>query len=300
MSAAASDIASSMAPAKINLTLDVLGSRGDGFHELRSLVIGVDLRDRLRCRATTTPGPELNCNDPELCTPENLVCRAAVVLAGRFGRSPSVRFELEKTIPVGGGLGGGSSDAATALSLCNELWDGGLSPRDLARIGSEVGSDVPLFFSLPSAVMTGRGEHVEPVAMRWSGWVLLVFGGISVATSEVYRLWRPSDADHLPSGTADAILGAVSAGEMAAMLSNHLEPAVFRVSGAVARIRDELERAGVGPVRVSGAGSTFFHLFDEEEEARRAAEVVANMPIHVETAVVAAPVGRGSTVNEGI
>ena len=286
------------APAKINLTLDVLGHRDDGYHEVRSLVIGVGLYDHIRCRTRHEPGIELICTNPDLRGNANLAHRAAAKLAEHLGHEPALRIELEKRIPVGGGMGGGSSDAASTLSLCNSLWGAGLDHAGLAAIGAELGSDVPLFFSLPSAVVTGRGEKVQPVALRWSGWVLLVFANDVVSTAEVYRTWRPSDAASLPGSADQAIINAATADEVSALRSNHLEPAVLRVSPTVARVYDELNRAGLGPISITGAGSTLYRLFDQEQAAYRVQRRVSDLCIGVTTSVVAAPVGPGSIASE--
>lgn len=278
--------------AKINLTLDVLGRRDDGFHELRSLVIGVGLRDTIRCRLGEPIGIRFTCSDPVLTGPSNLVWRAAERLARHAGIAPALDLHLEKSIPVGAGLGGGSSDAATTLRLCNQIWRLGLERDELAAIGAELGSDVPLFFYLPSAVMTGRGERVERVALRWSGWALLVFAGPLVPTAEVYRAFRASDTKDQPRGNDAAICEVGSAKEINALTSNHLESAVLRVSPTVARVYDELQRSGMGPFRVSGAGSALFKLFDEKEAADHAAIMIERLGLGVSMVVAAAPVGE--------
>lgn len=285
--------------AKINLTLDVLRRRSDGYHELRSLVVGVDLRDQISCRVgDAREGIQLTCSDPSLNNDSNVACLAAVKFSQYIGREPAVKIKLDKRIPIGAGLGGGSSDAAATLRLCDELFETGLDHRKLAAIGAEVGSDVPLFFSLPSVVMTGHGEQVEPVAMAWSGWVLLAFTGTSVSTAQVYRAWRPADTLRLPGETDRAITQAGTADEVSALLSNQLEPAVFRVSATVARAYEELNRARLGPMRVSGAGSALYRLFDEKEAACRAAREIENLGMGITTSVVAAPAGPGPIVGE--
>ena len=292
------DAATADACAKINLTLDVLARRDDGYHELRSLVIGIDLRDSIRCSVTTEPELVLQCSDPSLSGTSNLAARAVGELARHCGRDPALRIELQKRIPVGGGLGGGSSDAATTLRICNHLWGAGLGRTDLSRIGARLGSDVPLFFSLPSAVMTGRGEHVEPVPLIWSGWVLLALAGPVVPTVEVYQAWRKSDTAGLPEGRDSAACQASTAEELNALLTNHLEPAVFRVSPTVARVYDQLQRSAPGPWRVSGAGSALFRLFDEKETAINLARVIEHLGIGVTTTVVGAPMGESPVVSK--
>lgn len=290
--------ASATARAKINLTLDVLGKRGDGYHEVRSLVVSVDLYDHVSCRVRPEPGVGIACNDSALSGPDNLAYRAAVKLAGRTGLDPGLEIDIEKHIPIAAGLGGGSSDAAATLHLCNELWRTGLDSRKLAEIGVELGSDVPLFFSLPTALVRGRGERVKPVSMRWSGWAMLAFVDARVSTKDVYNAWRPGDAERLPRGMPDGVLQAASAEEISPLLSNHLEPAVFRVSPTVQNAYEELQRAGLGPMRVSGAGSTLYRLFDDKEGACHAARKIDDMPMGLRTLVVAAPAGPGFAVSE--
>ena len=286
------------APAKINLTLEVLGRRADGFHELRSLAIGVDLRDRVECSIVSRPGITIDCDDRTLATEDNLVVRAAHALASRSGRNPKLAIRLEKRTPAGAGLGGGSSDAATTLRLCNHLWNAGLGDGVLATIGAEIGSDVPLFFALPAAVITGRGKIVEPVRMSWRGWVLLVLPELHVSTADVYRSWRPEDSADLPRGTEQDVLRATTASEITRHLTNHLEPAVFQVCPAVAGLKEQLSEMGLDPLRVSGSGSALYRLFDNPEEARRAAKTIKRRLPHLRTEVASAPAGEDPIVSE--
>ena len=199
----------STAPAKLNLTLDVMGTRPDGFHELHSLLAGVDLCDRITCRLLDQPGVEVSCSDESLASANNLGVRAVEVLARHVGIDPAVSIHIEKRIPVAAGLGGGSSDAAGVLRICNELWHTGLSAEDLASIGAEIGSDVPLFFSLPSAVITGRGERVERVDMRWSGWALLARVNVPVSTAAVFRAWPIPPPFDRPACTPVKLTGSI-------------------------------------------------------------------------------------------
>lgn len=284
--------------AKINLSLDVLGRRPDGFHDLRSLVIGVDLCDEIRLSKVDGGSFTLSCSHKGIAQEENLAFRAAVRLANELSIEPSGFLELTKSIPVGAGLGGGSSDAAMTLRVCNDTWNGGLSDPDLAAIGAELGSDVPLFFSLPSAVFTGRGERVEQVSMRWSGWALLVFVDELVSTAKVFEAWRPEDSAGCPSCKDEAIGRCGSADEMTALLSNHLEPAVFRVSPRTERVFRELQRDGIGPMSVTGAGSTLFRLFDKKGTAQDVARRIEHLGLGVTTMVAEAPAGPSPIVIE--
>jgi len=290
---------STHACAKINLTLEILGLREDGFHELRSLVVGADLKDHLACTLRNGPGIELTCADPSLSSGPNLASEAARRLADDAGIEPALDIRLEKSIPVGAGLGGGSSDAAATLRLCNRLWNIGADRRALSKIGAAIGSDVPLFFSLPSAVMAGRGERVRPVTLRWQGWVVLVHAGPCVSTTSVYRAWSHSHAAGRPGVDPDDLVNVAAATELNDRLVNDLEPAVFRVSPAVAEAAERLARSGHGPFRVSGAGSALYRLYDDQEAARDAAREIRHQGIGKFTSVLAAPVGESPLCEGG-
>lgn len=281
------------APAKINLALQVLGLRDDGFHDLHSLAIGIDWCDRLVAETAPAGVVELECSDRSIPQSENLVYRAAKCLMdhlGSDGGRVGVRLLLEKRLPAGGGLGGGSSDAATTLKLCNRLWSGGLSVCELANLGAELGSDVPLFFHLPAVQLEGRGERVAPVTLSWSGWVLLVCLETQVSTPEVYQVWRQGHVANRQLPTDEVMLSAPSAEELMPLLYNDLEPAVFRVSPSVSSAMDTINMAQLGPFRVSGAGSTLFRLFDEEPSAQVIAHKIDALNICAKTRIVKAPV----------
>jgi 4-diphosphocytidyl-2-C-methyl-D-erythritol kinase len=285
-------------PAKLNLTLDVLGKRPDGYHDLCSLVMGIGWYDRLWATRRERGASLLHCTQPELNGPENLVLQAVQAFSRRTGRRLPLQLQLDKHLPVAAGLGGGSSDAAATLRLCNRIGEFRLSGAQLGAIGATVGSDVPLFFSLPAAVMRGRGEEVTPVELAWSGYVLLVVEPVAVSTPAVFADWHHADANDLPRDQAKAAAAATTAEELASSLSNHLEPAIFRVAPAV-RIRyDALSALGMGTVRVSGAGSTLYMLFDDEPSARAAQVEVDRQDWGVATRVVPAPVGPGPVVCE--
>jgi 4-diphosphocytidyl-2-C-methyl-D-erythritol kinase len=283
--------AATKAFAKINLTLQVIGPRGDGYHEIRSFVCGVDLADEVHGSTNVEGTAEVFCDDPSLNGPGNLAQQAAVRLAAFAGVSPSLRMEIRKKIPIGGGMGGGSSDAAAALRICRTLWGLELSDGVLASVGAELGSDVPLFFHLPSAVIAGRGEIVESRRMSWTGWAMLVAAGSSVPTPEVYRAWRREECPGVGLDLEDCVADASSAAELMALSRNDLEPAVFRVSSETAGVFSELNRRGLGPIRVSGAGSVMYRLFDDIDDARAVAARVRERGMNVRTEVVAVPAG---------
>ena len=257
------------APAKINVTLDVLGKRPDGYHELASLVVGTALFDELILTvADAGTGINLQCDESELPTDsKNLAWQAAETLAAAVGREPDVSISLTKRIPWGAGLGGGSSDAAATLAGLNVLWGCGLDGAALASVGSGIGSDVPLFFSLPGAFMRGRGELVERVVCPRSHVVLLVLPGTHVATGEVYGQHFAHPAGAVEQRRTAAGLLAGSTDQLAAHSFNRLEGAVFQTSAAVKALFDNIRNLGLTHIRVSGSGSAMFCLFETQEEA---------------------------------
>ena len=255
-------------PSKINLSLDVLSRRDDGFHQIRSVVLGVGLMDDLWFAESQSAEITLRCNHPDLPTDgDNLILQAAKALAAAAECTLGATIELTKRIPVAAGLGGGSGNAAATLMALNRLWGLGRTNAELMRIAAGIGSDVPLFFAMPSAQVTGRGEVVEPLRLRWSGWVLLVGAGCPVLTEAVYNAWLPDDVVSARPEDPLAIAGACTAVDVAPLCRNDLTRAIFRVAPAVRDLRDAIHALGVRPVQLSGAGQTAYVLFDDPDEA---------------------------------
>lgn len=278
------------APAKINLILDVVGRRPDGFHDIHSLAIAVDCCDSFSASWPNPSGLTLECSDPLLANPQNLAARAAIALARDRGIEPQAELRLQKNIPVGAGLGGGSSDAAAALRVCNELWNTGASDEELARIGAELGSDIPLFFNLPAAEISGRGERVAAFPLAWKGLVLIVYPGIHVRTADVYGDWCANDAALDARVSFTELKALRTAAEWNAHVRNELEPAVFRVCPEVKRAIKAVESLGLPPFRVTGSGSAFFRLYDCPDEARHAARVIQARYSNMTVALADGPV----------
>jgi len=257
------------APAKVNLSLRILGKRADGFHELETRMVRVDLADRL----TFTVGPtgsglHLVCDDPTLPGDEtNLVVRAVRSLEQLVGRTFDLGIRLEKRIPHGAGLGGGSSDAAAALRAVNEGLDLGRSLDELADVAAALGSDIPFFLWEGACDCRGRGEIVTPVSgFPWRPRLLLVKPAFSVATPWAYREWK--DSRELPGidyGPQPMPWGA---------LVNDLERPVFAKHLVLADLKRFLrERAEVAGALMSGSGSVTFAVLREgapEEDLRAA------------------------------
>jgi 4-diphosphocytidyl-2-C-methyl-D-erythritol kinase len=266
------------APAKLNLYLEVLHRRPDGYHAIDTLMVGVSLYDRLTFQEEKSRKIVLDSDHPTLSTgPDNLICRAATLLQQRTGYQHGARIRLRKRIPLAAGLAGGSTDAAAALLGLNRLWRTGWTAPELAALGAELGSDVPFFFYTPAAWCTGRGEQVEPLPLGRRLWFVLACPPVGLATADVYRCLVPPAS---PRSGAD-IRQAVTAGDVEAIgqaLWNRLEEAAFTLCPAVARLRERLQRLQPAGQLMSGSGSSVFALCRDQEEASRIAHQLRHGP----------------------
>jgi 4-diphosphocytidyl-2-C-methyl-D-erythritol kinase len=271
-----------LAPAKINWNLRVLHRRGDGFHEIESLVTAVTLYDEIEFMPGHDSDRAVSCDDPAVpCDQSNLILRAAALLARASGCDFGCACRLSKRIPVGGGLGGGSSNGAAALLALNRLWKLNWPIESLSPLAAELGSDVSFFLHGGSAVIGGRGERVRPVQLGWQGWIALLMPDFGVSTPAVYRAWRPAPA---PAGPIE---GDRSAGAVEWMRAsfNMLEEPAMRVCPELGALWEHANRLTDRPVRVSGSGSTLYTAFQTRNEAERFAETAASA-LGLRTAVV--------------
>jgi 4-diphosphocytidyl-2-C-methyl-D-erythritol kinase len=262
-------------PAKVNLLLRVLGRRPDGYHELETVFQAVDVWDALTIRPSGTL--TLHCDHPRLPVDEsNLALRAAMLLRDRHGNSElGGRIVLYKTIPVEGGLGGGSSDAAASLLLCNRHWDLGVGRAELDALAAELGADVPFFLAGGTALGKGRGDCVEPLPFAGAAPVVLGCPPFGISTAEVFR--RAGTRLTLPgNGVSVALLLAHKWPEDNdfRLLANDLEGVVFEGWPELKGFRDALLEAGAGAALLSGSGSTVFGVFTGPRTAARAAKRV--------------------------
>lgn len=262
-----------VAAAKINLFLAVTGRRPDGYHDLVSVAAPLAWGDRLEAEPADEPSVLLECDDPAVPTgADNLVVKAAEAFRSAAGWRGGVRFRLAKSIPMGAGLGGGSSDATAALRLLNRLTPEPLAEDALAAVAASVGSDCPLFLAGGPVVMRGRGERIERLsaeaARRLSGRRLVVFKpGFGVATAWAYgRLAADPGAGYLPAEEAERRVATWIANPSAPaerLLFNGFEPAVFAKFPALPLVLERLrERLALEP-RMSGSGSACFALLPE-------------------------------------
>jgi len=257
------------ASAKVNLALEVLGKRADGYHDIATVMHAVDLFDRLELEAA--PTLSLETDDPALPTDEgNLVLRAAMLLRQAAGVEAGARIRLVKNIPVAAGLGGGSSDAAAALCGLNRLWRLGWRQPKLAELAVRLGMDVPFFLGRGPALATGRGEILERLQTGGGYALVLVNPGVPLSTREVYDRvpvgWRVE-----PVGTRRLVeaLRTRSAARVAAALTNNFEGFVAPILPAIERMKAALMAAGALGVAMSGSGPTVFAMARSLDHARQ-------------------------------
>jgi 4-diphosphocytidyl-2-C-methyl-D-erythritol kinase len=265
------------APGKVNLTLEILGKRPDGYHELSSLMVPINWYDTILARRTTDSNVSLTCSDPALSVgPDNLIIKAAHELQRATGCRSGAQIHLDKRLPMQAGLGGGSSDAAATLAVLNHLWNLHLSRRELLPIASVIGSDVPFFLMNGPAWCRGRGEIVEPIDLPLSLHLVLVKPRVGLGTAEVYR--RLALKTHTPregSGPTPllhATKDTLDLGKLAEGMSNDLQDAAFGLQPQVAMIYERLSNSGARKVLLSGSGSTVFGLCDGQSHANRVAQ----------------------------
>jgi 4-diphosphocytidyl-2-C-methyl-D-erythritol kinase len=259
-------------PAKVNFGLHILGKREDGFHELETLFQMVNWCDEIKIEFLSR-GLELVCNQPDIPTDKgNLVIRAAHILQTRYPeRCKGARIHLNKNIPHGAGLGGGSGNAAGVLLGLNFLWGMKLKREDLISVASELGSDVPFFLFSPCAIGRGRGEILEPVKNSIRFYVLMVYPGFAVSTASVYGnlKLKLTKRENNISILKNFLLQSEFA-QLGATWSNDLELFVFKEYPGLSGIKKEMLALGAKGALLSGSGSTVFGIFDNPETANSA------------------------------
>jgi 4-diphosphocytidyl-2-C-methyl-D-erythritol kinase len=260
------------APAKINLSFHISGRRADGFHEIETLMAPISLADRLtiEARPRGETGIEFSCDDPSVPAGEdNLVVRAARLFQDATKVAAGLKIILEKKIPHGAGLGGGSSDAASTLLGLNELFATGLEENKLIELGAQLGSDVPFFIVRSPAICRGRGEIVAPTELPGRFQLLLVKPDFGVPTPWAYGRWGESrempGIDYSPQE-----FGGVR-------FANELERPVFEKYVFLGYLKNWLrDQPGVGAALLSGSGSTVFAVLREDANGESLAALIRN------------------------
>jgi 4-diphosphocytidyl-2-C-methyl-D-erythritol kinase len=259
--------------AKINLSLRVLGRRADGYHEIRTVFQTITLSDRLTLRARDDSRLELDCDAADVPADDsNLILRAANLLRARFHLARGASIKLAKSIPVGGGLGGGSSNAAVALAALARLWEIETTRDELSALGSLLGADVPFFFTGGTALGAGRGTEIAPLADAPAASLLVVAPRVKISTAEAYKsLNAPALTKEIaPANLLVSRPEADFSDPLPAALANDFAPVVYRLHPEVARARDALVEAGARGALLSGSGSSVFGVFESSDEVGRA------------------------------
>jgi 4-diphosphocytidyl-2-C-methyl-D-erythritol kinase len=280
-----------LAPAKLNLFLEVLGRRPDGYHEIESLMVAVSLYDTLTFTDDPLGEISLRCNDPALPVgSDNLVVKAAERLRASADSLRGARIVLDKAIPAQAGLGGGSSDAAATLVALDRLWELQTPPERLDALAGEIGSDVAFFTHAPAAVCRGRGEQAESVPLKEVYHFVLVCPPVGMSTADVYRQVVPPERPR-PIGPIVEALAYGGSTELGRSLFNRLQPIAEAIKPELTRVRDALASLGslLDGSMMSGSGSAYYGLCRTPAAARHAADILEPLGLGLVRVVTCGP-----------
>ncbi len=265
----------SLSPAKVNLLLKVVSKRPDGYHNLVSIVDLVSLYDRMTIRAVPDGRVVVRDKAGILPTgPKNTVHRAIMLLKEQYERTSGVEVLIEKHIPMGAGLGGGSSDAATVMKALVRLWDLPVAPHELMDLGSRIGADVPLFIFGAPCLVRGIGERVSPLRLP-PLWYVIVYPNVAISTKDVYNGLR----NLLTKGEKEVRFSEDFSTplDVANVLENDLEEVALLKCPEIKTIKERLRKAGAVGSLMSGSGSAVFGIFRDEKEAREGSATVGDL-----------------------
>ncbi len=258
--------------AKINLGLDIIGRREDGYHLLRMVMQSIGLADRLVISNNNTGKIRIRTNLEYLPTgPKNLVYRAAELICGEYGIKDGIDVSIDKRIPVAAGLAGGSSDAAAAIIALDSLFELGMSTADMCRLGTSIGADVPFCIMGGTALAEGIGEVLTPLPAMPECHILLVKPGFGISTKDAYRAVDARPIEQHPD--IDAIVNALGRGDLGDICShmgNVLESVSCPDHPAIGQIKARMREYGAKNAMMSGSGPTVFGIFDDRAAAQRA------------------------------
>jgi 4-diphosphocytidyl-2-C-methyl-D-erythritol kinase len=283
-----------IAPAKINLHLEIIGDRPDGYHELVMIMQSIELSDRLTLRANGTENIRIFCQDPQVPNDRtNLAYRAAELMVQRFANSAAkyggVDIEIEKHIPVAAGLAGGSANAAAVLVGIDLMWELGLTQLELQELAAKLGSDIPFCVSGGTAIATGRGEVLAPIVDLDNIWVVLAkYRSLGVSTGWAYNTYRARFGDayvdnsqaiaerraKVHSGDLVRAIAAKNPQEIGKLLYNDLEKVVLPEYVRVAELKSAFQAANVLGTMMSGSGPTVFALCENLQQATAIKDLV--------------------------
>jgi len=259
------------AAAKVNLFLEVLHRRRDGFHEINSLFQAISLFDSLEVTHASNSdfALEIVGNERLEADETNLVTRAHRLMRDRYDAVGGLSVKLTKRIPMAAGLGGGSADASAMILACNELFGLNRDRAELAQVAAEIGSDCPFFFSDGQAIVSGRGDHMKPASVPVGYELVLITPGFGVSTAEAYadlRMGLTSSRDPFSLAYCRTLEELVEALQMS---GNDFERTLFEKYPELIEIRDFLTDHGAQVVRLSGSGPTMFGVFERAPELER-------------------------------
>ena len=276
-----------IAPAKINLYLEIVGDRSDGYHELVMILQSIDLGDILEIRCNGTQSINLHCNHPLVPLDKtNIAYQSAILMSEEFPQAfanyGGVDITIDKQVPVAAGLAGGSTDGAAVLIGLNLLWELGLTIPQLQKLAEKLGSDVPFCVSGGTAIATGRGEKLDAIADLENLWVVLAkYNNLSVSTPWAYKTYKQKFGDsyvndsaeiksrtsHLHSGPFVQAISHKDGEKIGQLLHNDLEKVVLPEYPQVAQLKEILQQAGGLGTMMSGSGPTVFTLCQSQSEA---------------------------------
>lgn len=264
--------------AKINLSLDVLRRREDGYHEVKMIMQTVSLCDELEVRKVKQPGIHVKTNLYYLPTNENnLVYKAASLLMDEFHITDGISIQLQKKIPVAAGMAGGSSDAAAVLWGLNQMYGLGLSRKELMELGVRLGADVPYCVLRGTALAEGIGEKLKVLPPMPKCYILIAKPGINVSTRFVYENLHANDLRPEQHPDVDAVIGNIRDGDLAGLcahMGNVLEEVTVPAHPVIDRIKKYMIKGGALGAMMSGSGPSVFGIFDTQGKARKAYRAV--------------------------
>lgn len=259
------------APAKINLTLDVLHKRPDGYHEVEMIMTTIDLADRIHLELLPDKKITIDCSASFVPIDErNLAYQAAKKLQERFQVEWGVSIYVDKQIPVAAGLAGGSTDAAATIKGLNQLWNLGLSLEEMVSVGTELGSDVAFCLYGGTALATGRGEIITPLSPLPPCWVILAKPPLGVSTGNIYSKLNVNELEERPNTLAmKQALAEGNFSQVAKYLCNVLETVTLKEHPQVLQIKQQMKKFGADGVLMSGSGPTVYGLTQKMSRVQR-------------------------------
>jgi 4-diphosphocytidyl-2-C-methyl-D-erythritol kinase len=256
------------APAKLNLVLEILGKRNDGYHEIRSLIQTIGLCDILSFGQSDVVS--LKCSEPALGMPDNLIIRAVELIKKTCDIKTGIEINLEKKIPLSAGLGGGSSDAAVTLLALNKMWDLGLNTAELLKMASQLGSDVPFFINGNTALVEGRGEKVTSLPVLTStNWFILLIPSFAPIPDKTKRAYSLIKNNHFTNGEFCNVAMKTWLDKKAIspdLLFNVFDRIAFEIYPDLKTYWDSMEQIGAKNVHLAGSGPVLFSTIANESE----------------------------------